>query len=139
MARTIVKRYSNIYDITQNKNYKFQWTKDVKLYAAQCARATLYLSGERIGVLHVLWSDFGKYDEPSMESFISVYDFIPETDMDLQIFLYAYYSGTQSGVQSVSERTFEEDYQPLIMEINKLIDLKQEQAKEDFKNRLQDM
>jgi hypothetical protein len=139
MAKTIVNKYSNTYDITQNKNYKFQWTKDVKLYAAHCARATLYLSGVRSGVLHVLWSDFGKYDEPNMESFISVYDFIPETDMDLQIFLYAYYSGTQSGVQSVSERTFEEDYQPLIMEISKLIDLKQDQAKEDFKNRLQDM
>ena len=84
------------------------------------------------------WSSHN-FDNPYYESWIQIYDFVPQTDRELQLYLYGYIKGVESGKSNVSDRLFPDDMINLFNEINNLIEKRTETAVEDFKYEIQNM
>lgn len=137
-------KYSNTYAVDENKNYKFVKNCKINLYAASKAEVEIYiiqketLETTRSCVLNVKWSSHN-FDNPYYESWIQIYDFIPQSERELQLYLDGYIKGVESGNNNVSDRLFPDDMINLFNEINILIEKRNEKAVEDFKYEIQNM
>lgn len=137
-------KYSNTYAVNENKNYKFVKNCKINLYAALKANVDIYINSKTniettsSSVLNVKWSSHN-FDNPYYESWIQIYDFVPQTDRELQLYLDGYIKGVESGKSNVSDRLFPDDMINLFNEINNLIEKRTETAVEDFKYEIQNM
>lgn len=130
-------KYSNTYAVDENKNYKFVKRCRINLCAALKAEVEIYIGSKetlettRECVLNVKWSNFN-FNNSIYESWIQIYDFIPQTDRELQLYIDGYYKGISSGMNSISARTFPNDMINLFEEINNVIQKRQNSAVEQF-------
>ena len=137
-------KYSNTYAVDQNKNYKFVKRCRINLCAALKSGVEIYINQKetlettRSCVLNVKWSNFN-FDNPYCQSWIQIYDFVPQTDRELQLYLDGYIKGVESGKSNVSDRLFPDDMINLFNEINNLIEKRTETAVKDFKYEIQNM
>ncbi len=137
-------KYSNTYAVDENKNYNFVKNYKIDLYAALKANVDIYINSKtniektRSCVLNVKWSNFN-FDNPYCQSWIQIYDFIPQSERELQLYLDGYIKGVESGKNNVSDRLFPDDMLNLFNEINILIEKRNEKAVEDFKYEIQNM
>ena len=126
-------KYSNTYAVDENKNYNFVKNYKIDLYAALKANVDIYINSKtniettRSCVLNVKWSNFN-FDNPYCQSWIQIYDFVPQTDRELQLYLDGYWKGILSGISNVSSRTFPDDMIGLFNEINNVIQKRQNSA-----------
>ena len=137
-------KYSNTYAVDKNKNYNFVKNYKINLYAANKAEVEIYINQKetlettRSCVLNVKWS-IHNFDNPYCQSWIQIYDFIPQSERELQLYLDGYIKGVESGNNNVSDRLFPDDMINLFNEINILIEKRNEKAVEDFKYEIQNM
>lgn len=137
-------KYSNTYAVDQNKNYKFVKRCRINLCAALKSGVEIYINQKetlettRSCVLNVKWSNFN-FDNPYCQSWIQIYDFVPQTDRELQLYLDGYIKGVELGKSNVSDRLFPDDMINLFNEINNLIEKRTETAVKDFKYEIQNM
>ena len=137
-------KYSNTYAVDKNKNYNFVKNYKIDLYAANKAEVEIYINQKetlettRSCVLNVKWS-IHNFDNPYCQSWIQIYDFIPQSERELQLYLDGYIKGVESGNNNVSDRLFPDDMINLFNEINILIEKRNEKAVEDFKYEIQNM
>ena len=130
-------KYSNTYAVDENKNYKFVKICRIDLCAALKAEVEIYINQKetlettRSCVLNVKWSNFN-FDNPYCQSWIQIYDFVPQTDRELQLYLDGYWKGILSEISNVSSRTFPDDMINLFEEINNVIQKRQNSAVEEF-------
>ena len=136
-------KYSNTYAVDENKNYKFVKRCRINLYPALKAEVEIYIGSKetlettRECVLNVKWSNFN-FDNSIYESCIQIYDFIPQTDRELQLYIDGYWKGIFSEMNNISDRTFPDDMINLFEEINNVIQKRQNSAVEQFIQRIEE-